>query len=239
MTAHYLSPATPSVPVSMTASPSLDTVFDVLADSRHRFVLSCLLDHDGPLSVRELATAAAARERNTTEEGVPDGARDAMLVTLRHWHLPQLDSEEFVTYDPEDAAVALSDHPMLDEPWVTDLIVDGPETPSHTRDGVLDALASARRRTVLSVLADHDGAVSVSGLAARVAAREDEKSPPEVTEHERADVLTTLHHVHLPKLAGADLIEHDGSEETVVLRDVTELRTEWLDDSPVSGSITI
>ena len=49
----------------------------------------------------------------------------------------------------------------------------------------------------------------VSDLAAVVASIEANKSRDEVTDEERERVITTLHHVHLPKLKRGGLVEQD------------------------------
>lgn len=70
-----------------------------------------------------------------------------------------------------------------------------------------DLLASARRRTLLAVLADADGTVGVEELARTVADREPADAG---TRGDGAtDVQVALHHVHLPKLDQADLVEYD------------------------------
>lgn len=64
-------------------------------------------------------------------------------------------------------------------------------------------LASARRRAVLTVLAGTDGEIDLDELAPAVAAREEEAGDGP------ADVRVTLHHVHLPMLADAGVLDYD------------------------------
>lgn len=65
-----------------------------------------------------------------------------------------------------------------------------------------ELLASARRRAVLRYLAGRPGdLVSVADLADRLASGEPTAS--------RREVATSLHHVHLPKLADAGVIRYD------------------------------
>ncbi|UPW00800.1 hypothetical protein M0R88_01540 [Halorussus gelatinilyticus] len=77
-------------------------------------------------------------------------------------------------------------------------------------DATFDVLASERRRRVLYALHRRSGPVALSDLAEAVAASED-------AEIER--VAASLHHVHLPKLATANVVEYDRETKSVRLRD--------------------
>ena len=80
-------------------------------------------------------------------------------------------------------------------------------------DAVHRLLASARRRAVLSYLSASDGAaVDVEELVSVVA--EGERPAPGPGAH-RDRVAADLHHVHLPKLADADVIDFDPVDGTV------------------------
>lgn len=80
---------------------------------------------------------------------------------------------------------------------------------------VADCLADERRRTVLVVLEER-GSISRRGLASAVAEREVPGEPkPDAVE----EVLIALHHVHLPRLAAAGLLEYDSETERVISGD--------------------
>ncbi|MFB6130326.1 MAG: winged helix-turn-helix domain-containing protein [Salinigranum sp.] len=68
------------------------------------------------------------------------------------------------------------------------------------------ALASERRRTVLTVLRQHDTPVSEPRLARLVSERETGDSPDAVATADHGRVRLSLHHVHLPNLEAAGLI---------------------------------
>lgn len=72
------------------------------------------------------------------------------------------------------------------------------------------ALGCARRRAVLSVLAERDGRMNVDALVAATWARETGADVDELDEAERERVRASLYHVHLPKLEslGAVTIDH-------------------------------
>jgi len=70
-----------------------------------------------------------------------------------------------------------------------------------------ELLANDRRRHTLDVLADRDLPLTLDEIAEAVAAREVDAtdSRPGTLK----DVKITLHHVHLPKLAEADVVDYD------------------------------
>lgn len=63
-------------------------------------------------------------------------------------------------------------------------------------------LANERRRAVLATLDDRAASVDLDDLAAQVATQEGDEADTD-------QIKITLHHVHLPKLADAGVIEYD------------------------------
>lgn len=82
----------------------------------------------------------------------------------------------------------------------------------RTTDDLYRLLGSERRRAVLSSLADSDGPVAVDELVDDVA--EGERPDPGPGSH-RDRITTDLHHVHLPILADAGVIDYDPVAGTV------------------------
>ncbi|USZ67494.1 hypothetical protein NGM10_12240 [Halorussus salilacus] len=82
---------------------------------------------------------------------------------------------------------------------------------ARSLDAIFELLVTERRRNALYVLYRSPGPLSVSALAEEVAALEG--ADPE-------RVATALHHVHLPKLADAGVVEYDG--DAVRLDDLSE-----------------
>lgn len=72
-------------------------------------------------------------------------------------------------------------------------------------------LSAARRRIVCDVLANEGASITFEKLAEAVAAREREESKP-ATEDE---VRIALHHIHLPKLASAGVIDYDAETKQI------------------------
>lgn len=77
-------------------------------------------------------------------------------------------------------------------------------------DAVFDVLGNARRRHVLYALADAEAPVGVADVVDRLCEFEGTE-----TDDQRGRVAMSLYHVHLPKLAAADLVDFDPDRETV------------------------
>ena len=101
-------------------------------------------------------------------------------------------------------------------------------TDAQSLNTVFTLLRDRRRRYALAALADREPPVSLSELAAAVATREasDADRPSDDTAGAARDATTTvaaddvaqaLHHVHLPKLADAGVVDYDAAENTVTL----------------------
>ena len=81
-----------------TADHSLDTTLDVLSHSTRRYVL-WYLGHestDSRVSVETLASAVAAWQTGDEESALDPEARERAHVSLRHVHLPRLESAELI-----------------------------------------------------------------------------------------------------------------------------------------------
>lgn len=90
---------------------------------------------------------------------------------------------------------------------------------------VFDALASGRRRTLLSLLREVDEPIRVPHLATAIACREAPAAPDDALDARVQEVLVSLRHVHVPRLREAGLLAHDRRRDTV-RRQSTRSRTE-------------
>lgn len=79
-----------------------------------------------------------------------------------------------------------------------------------TATEIFPLLANNRRRNLLHYLAGRAGSVSIGELAEQLAIWED---APTYDQYER--ILTSLYHIHLPKLAEAGIIDYEIEQETV------------------------
>ena len=87
-------------------------------------------------------------------------------------------------------------------------------------DVALSVLAAEHRRLAVEALSGREGPIPLSALAAAVADRGTE-GPSERSERE---IATALHHVHLPKLDDADLVDYDAAATTVTAARTGPLR---------------
>lgn len=93
-----------------------------------------------------------------------------------------------------------------------------------SRDELFDVLSTARRRRALAYLRDNDRAVTVDELAQHVAAAE-HAGGETVSPAERKQVLTSLYHVHLPKLVDSRLVAWDDPDERSAVQVTSEGKT--------------
>ncbi|NGM67442.1 hypothetical protein G6M89_00210 [Natronolimnobius sp. AArcel1] len=89
-------------------------------------------------------------------------------------------------------------------------------------DTLYELLADSRRRDVLQFLLQHRKSVSVTRLAAELAAAEDGLNPAHVTVDRQNDVELLLTHAHLPLLADTGVIQWDRHAEQVTLTPLLE-----------------
>jgi hypothetical protein len=81
-------------------------------------------------------------------------------------------------------------------------------------DETFSALADAGRRYLVRYL-DRNGSTSLSTLGEHLAAERDETTLVSVTPTQRRRATVRLHHVHLPKLEAAGLVERSDVDDLV------------------------
>lgn len=167
-------------------------VLEALAHRRRRSALRLLLSR-GRLHVEELVGGVAAMERSRAGDATVDETR--LRVDLRHRHLPKLADAGLV--DVRDRTVCVR-RAARDDPLLGDLLA----VEADDWDAVLSCLSDDRRRAALATLAEREEPTDVPVLAFEVAERVERTAHPDV------DALARdLHHVHLPKLADAGLVD--------------------------------
>lgn len=82
-------------------------------------------------------------------------------------------------------------------------------------DTVLDVCEHKHRRIVLAALADQNQSVTVTDLAKVIVKHNHHMPLTEVDGETVTRIQTTLHHVHLPKLDEAELVEYDSERQLV------------------------
>lgn len=93
----------------------------------------------------------------------------------------------------------------------------GGETESLDRDAAFTLLKNPRRRAVLRHL-EETPETTLSDLADRIAAEENDTTPELLSSSDRKRVYISLYQGHLPKLAEFGVIEYDQSRGDVVRR---------------------
>lgn len=88
---------------------SQDTVFDILSNSRRRYVLYYLRQQTEPVQLTTLAEHVAAWENDTDVESLREQERKRVYVSLYQTHVPKLADTGLVRYDKEEGTVALAD----------------------------------------------------------------------------------------------------------------------------------
>lgn len=183
----------------LTESPvpnaTLNDVLESLTD-RRRVVLAVVLDRPTPVDERDLATRLAAERTGDRPGEVSEEAVRSARIDLRHTHLPALEASDLLEWDRQAETVARTDHLLYEDPQFRRFVNADADV---ELEDVGDCLSAARRRRVLAVLDDRDAPLELGALAGAVAERE--------SDTEASDVATALHHVHLPKLEAAGLVE--------------------------------
>lgn len=91
------------------AEISADTVYELLADRRRRYLLECLAEHGYSLTLADLADEVAAREHDCHIADVPEEVVLRIYLTLYHQHVPKLHEAEVVRYHQDRDMVAKGD----------------------------------------------------------------------------------------------------------------------------------
>ncbi|MFC6718879.1 hypothetical protein ACFQGT_14650 [Natrialbaceae archaeon GCM10025810] len=104
-----------STAVAPKSAPSLDVVFDLLANRRRRYALYYLYDRpDGVSSLDDLVDGVLTYE---VIEGDVEDHRTTVRTSLQHVHLPKLEDAGIVEYDPRSETVRYWTQPSLEE-WL-------------------------------------------------------------------------------------------------------------------------
>ncbi|MFC4450320.1 DUF7344 domain-containing protein [Halorussus aquaticus] len=97
-------------------TPSFDTLFDILAESRRRYALYTLLGTgDGLADVETVADEVAMWEARTDDDPITESLREEIADELREEHLPRLADADVVEYDARSDVVRYWRQPTLEE----------------------------------------------------------------------------------------------------------------------------
>lgn len=84
-----------------------DALFDLLADSRRRFVLACLHEYSTPMVLADIADELATWEHDADITDVPAEEVRSIYLSLYHNHVPKMEDVGLVEYSQERDAVEL------------------------------------------------------------------------------------------------------------------------------------
>ena len=97
-------------------TPSFDTLFDLLADSRRRYALYALVGaEDGLADVETLADEVAMWEARTGDATITEELREEIGEELRETHLPCLAEADIIEYDDRSDVARYWRQPTLEE----------------------------------------------------------------------------------------------------------------------------
>ena len=94
---------------SSTDAISQDSAYDLLSNSRRRYVISILRERDEPMALNELSRELAAWENDVDPAELTDQQIKRIYVSLYQTHIPKLSDAGVVSYDQETGTVELED----------------------------------------------------------------------------------------------------------------------------------
>ena len=103
---------------SSAATLSQDDVFDLLSNSRRRFVINYLLRVDRAVSIQELSRELAMWEFDATAEELTDQEEKRIYVALYQTHVPKLEEAGIVDYDTDTGLIQLDEQATELQPYV-------------------------------------------------------------------------------------------------------------------------
>lgn len=84
-------------------------LFDILSDSRRRFVFACLQEYVTPMALGDVADELATWEYDTEITEIPAEEVKSIYVSLYHVHIPRMADIGLVEYSQERDTVILAE----------------------------------------------------------------------------------------------------------------------------------
>jgi hypothetical protein len=102
-------------------------------------------------------------------------------------------------------------------------------------DTLFELLQNQRRRDALRYLEANGGRTTLSDMAEHIAAKENDLPVRAINSKQRKRVYIGLYQCHLPKLAGAGVVDFDKDRGTIELCDRAAQLSPYLDDGTAAG----
>jgi len=177
-------------------------VFEAISTSVRRELLRFLLVRDDPVTEERFVGHLAGTDRYPMAEGAV-AERQTIHTDLVHTQLPVLADAGLITWDRDATAVETAPHPAFDDPRFRLLL----DAEADDLDAALSSLAIDQRRALLTILRDAQVSITQTDLAREFLRSDETEFEPD--QNAVDDVLASLHHVHLPALGDAGLVEYD------------------------------
>jgi len=208
----------------------VDEFFDLVSSDRRQFVLLYLDgdESDGTATVAELANRLAIDqvEAVTSLEDITERQRKRYYVSLYQTHLPKLDESGLIEWDRDSATVTPTPETAPAAAAVRDMraamnldyrVYDTTEFTERqiTSGDIVNVLSSARRRHLISLLADAEpgATVTLDWLARSLTEIE---AGENYNSDDRKRVYVGLYQHHLPRMDSLGIVEYEQGEPVVV-----------------------
>ncbi|ELY51078.1 DUF7344 domain-containing protein [Natronorubrum bangense] len=106
---------------------SADTILELLANRRRRYLLYALRGRDDPIELSTLAEQVAGWELDVPPDEVAKNEYKSVYVSSVQCHVPKLADAGVVDHDEENHTVVLSDNFEQLEPYLRVVVKDEPE----------------------------------------------------------------------------------------------------------------
>jgi len=125
------------------------------------------------------------------------------------------------------------------QPHSTDAVsTDAGAPPALSKDTLFEILKNQRRRDALLYLKTNDGVATLSDMAEFIAAKENGIDIGALSSSQRKRVYIGLYQCHLPKMAGAGIVDFDKNRGNIALRPAAEQLDVYLADDVTAGADT-
>lgn len=173
-----------------------------------RLALAVVLERPEPVHVGDLVTVVVA-EAERVGGPSPSSRRETRLA-LDGRHLPLLAAAGLIEHDEHGDVVRPGDHPVFSRPCFEPSRLRGDPTPWRALAAVV---GRPRRQVAVRALAQLEAPTDIDRLARAVTAEFVGEVAPDAPVID--DVATRLHHVDLPILARAEVIDYDARARRV------------------------